>query len=164
MSNQRAFSQYRQTAAVGTSALGQVVALYQAILRDFHRAIVAVNQGEVEKRVSATDHALLVIAELQGVLDFEKGGAAAKQLDQFYNVSRAEILKASVSPSRERYQRLIGMFTPVYKAWEEISKKLPPTPPREAVPVRRVSMMGGEITTAPPLDGEETISTGLWRG
>ena len=100
MNNQHAFSQYRQASVVGTSALGQVVALYQAILRDFHSAIAALERGDIEERVAAVNHALVVLTELQGVLDFEKGGEPAKKLSSFYNVMRAEIFKVCVAPSR----------------------------------------------------------------
>jgi flagellar biosynthetic protein FliS len=151
MSNQRAFSEYHQTSAVGTSGVGQVVALYQTILRDFSRAAAALEQGNIEKRVAEVNHALLVIAELHGVLDFERGGAAAKQLDRFYEVSRAEILKVSVAPSREGFQRLIDLFTPVCQAWSQVSQQLPAVPAREARSKERVRI---SVPTS-SLDAEE---------
>lgn len=148
---------------MGTSALGQVVTLYQAILRDFHRALAAHERGEIEKRVNAMNHALLVVAELQGALDFEKGGAVAQQLDRFYKVGQAEILKVCTAPSREGFQRLIAMYKPVCEAWETVSHQLPATPARETVPERKISMM----TPSPKASGaesEEQETRGLWRG
>ena len=70
MSKRDSASAYHQTSAVGASSLGQVVALYDIILRDLHRAIAAMEAGQVEKRISAANHALTTIGELQGVLDF----------------------------------------------------------------------------------------------
>jgi len=163
MNNSRALLGYQQTSAMGTTALGQVVALYEAILRDLRGAIAAHDRGAVEKRVQHINHVLLILAELQNVLDFEKGDAAAKQLDRFYNVTRAEILKASVSPSREGFQKLIDLFMPVHQAWVEVSRQLPPTPPREASPEVRVSMS----TPMPSFssdNGDVQRPPSLWRG
>ena len=49
----------------------------KALLRDFRRADAAINKGDVETRVSELNHALVVIAHLQSVLDFEHGADAA---------------------------------------------------------------------------------------
>jgi flagellin-specific chaperone FliS len=119
-------------------------------------------RGEIERRVGKINHALLVIAELQGVLDFEKGGAAAKQFGAFYKVSRTEILKVSVSPSREGFQRLIDLFLPVYKAWEQISRQLPSTPARTAIREMRMKMSAPQVGRAP--EEETGEPAGLWRG
>ena len=140
MMNQRAFAEYQQTAAVGASALRQVVALYETILRDLRRAMTALQQGDIEKRVFEVNHALLVLTKLQSALDFEQGGEAAKKLSRFYDVCRAEIFEASVAPSREKLQRLMDLFTPVYQAWEQVSRELPSTPAREAMPDTRIQI------------------------
>ena len=66
--NDSAFA-YHQSTAFGAAALGQVIALYDTILRDFHRAMAAIGAGQIEKRVNALNHALIVVGELQGVLD-----------------------------------------------------------------------------------------------
>jgi flagellar protein FliS len=164
MSNQHAFSQYRQDAALGATPLGRVVALYQAMLQDFRRAMAAHEQGQVERRVNSINHALTILAELQGALDFERGGAAAKQLDRFYNLNRAEIFRVSVAPSREGFQRLIDLFTPVYQAWEEISRQLPQGIPGEAAPAARTSMTSPSSSVASSGAEEAPRSTMLWRG
>jgi len=165
MMNQRAFSEYRQTSLMGTSALGQVVALYQAILRDFHSALAAHARGQIENRVKAMNHALAVVAELQGVLDFEKGGAVAEQLDRFYKVGQAEILKVCTAPSREGFERLIAMYKPVCVAWQTVSKQLPATPARGTVPETKISMMSPTPTPkASRAESEEGETRGPWKG
>jgi flagellar secretion chaperone FliS len=165
MLNRRAFAEYQQTSAVGASALGQIVALYGRILRDFGCALEAFEGGNIETRVAEINHALLIVGELQGVLDFERGGAAAKQLDDFYNVTRAEILKVSVAPSREGFERLIGLFAPMYKAWYKISEQLPATPAREAVRETRVKMSAPPAATTPAAKDEESQKpAAVWRG
>jgi flagellin-specific chaperone FliS len=46
--------------------------------------------------VNAGNHALMVIGELQGVLDFERGGEAARRLQSFYKVTRAMTSEATI--------------------------------------------------------------------
>jgi flagellin-specific chaperone FliS len=42
--------------------------------------------------VNALNHALIVLGELQGVLDYERGGQVARNLSDFYTVGRVLIL------------------------------------------------------------------------
>jgi flagellin-specific chaperone FliS len=90
-SDDSAFAYYQST-AFGASALGQVIALYHTILRDFHRAMAAIGARQIGKRVNAFNHALLVIGELHGVLDYERGGQATRNLSDFYAVARPDHL------------------------------------------------------------------------
>ena len=125
MNNHNSALAYRQSAAFGASPVGQVVALYDTVLRDLHRAMAAVAGGQVEERVDAANHALLVIGELQGVLDFERGGEPARNLDNFYNVVRGMILQASMKCSRETFQKAVSMITRIRSAWSQIERTVP---------------------------------------
>jgi len=127
---------YHQSTAFGASALGQVVALYDTMLRDFHRAMAAVGAGQIEKRVNALNHALIVVGELQGVLDYERGGQAARNLSDFYTVARSLIMQASMTGAREKLQELIAMFTRIRAAWAKAERN---TGPSEATEALRVS-------------------------
>jgi flagellar secretion chaperone FliS len=123
MNEQGAASAYRTATAQSASAVGRVVALFDTILRDFQRALAAVEAGNVQSRVFEMNHALTVIGELQGVLDFEAGGEAAKQFENFYNVARGLIVSANVNVSRESILGLIDLFKPVRQAWQEVDRK-----------------------------------------
>jgi len=131
MSTQDSASAYHQTSAFGASPVGQVVALYDTILRDFHRAIAAIDAGQIEKRVNATNHALMVIGELQGVLDFERGGEVAGNLNNFYNVTRPMITHASITSSREELRELIAMYTRIRAAWSQVERTTPASQPAD---------------------------------
>lgn len=110
---------YSQGNAHGASPLGLVVALYDTILRDLSRASEAIGQGAIEKRTFELNHALRVIAELENVLNFERGGDAAKKLKNFYGVTRGMILDAGIKNSREAVAQLWDIFATVRKAWNE---------------------------------------------
>lgn len=117
---------YQQGTAFGASPLGQVVALYDTILHDLRRALSAVDAGQVEQRVNAANHALIVIGELQSVLDFERGGDAARNLDSFYRIARALLTQASVTSSREKFAELISMFARLRAAWSHVERSSGP--------------------------------------
>jgi flagellar secretion chaperone FliS len=147
MDQYSAASAYQKSAAHGASAVGQVVSLYDTILRDFRRALTAIEAGNIEARVFELNHALTVIGELQGVLDFQRGGEAAVVLERFYNVTRPMIVDANVCVSGKVIVELIEMYQTMRQAWDQVEQKLPhsepgttgtkpvsPLPPPETVP------------------------------
>jgi flagellar secretion chaperone FliS len=115
---------YSQNNVQGASPLGLVVALYDTILRDLRRASDAIARGDIEKRTFELNHALRVIAELENVLDFERGGDPAKRLKSFYVTTRGMILNASVKNSREDLSQLWEIFATVRKAWSQAEQKM----------------------------------------
>lgn len=115
---------YSQGNVRGASSLGLVVALYDTILRDLRRASDAIAQGNIEKRTFELNHTLRVIAELENVLDYERGGKAAEQLKHFYATTRGMILNASVRNSREAISQLVDIFGTVRQAWHEADDKM----------------------------------------
>jgi len=115
---------YRQASARGASPVGQVVALYDTILRDFVRALAALEAGDVETRVCELNHALLVIAHLQNVLDFERGEDAAKQFHLLYSTTRAMIVQANIQAKPEPFEELINLYSGLRQAWYQADQQL----------------------------------------
>lgn len=158
MSTQDSATAYHQTTALGASPVGQIIALYATILRDLHSAIQAFDAGDIEKRVNATNHALIVIGELQGVLDFQRGGDAARNLSDFYTVSRAMMTEASVMSSREKLMELITMFTRLRSAWSQVERTVVPS--RPAQEFRISSKPQGVFSQGAPVAPEPDKSSG----
>jgi flagellar protein FliS len=116
---------YQQASARGATPIGQVIALYDTILRDFVRALAALQGGDVETRVFELNHSLLVIAHLQSVLDHERGGEAAKYFDRFYSITRGMIVEANIRGTPESLEELINLFGGLREAWFQAEQKLP---------------------------------------
>jgi flagellar protein FliS len=121
-------AQYRQSSAQGRHPVGMVVKLYDAIIEDLRQALVAVRSGQVEPRTSALNHALLIVAELESVLDHERGGDVAKHLKGFYQVTRAMIVEENVRARAEGLDKLIELYLPVRQAWQEAERELAKPP------------------------------------
>ncbi len=156
-------STYQQTSASGTTPLGQVVTLYDTMLRDFYRAKAAMESNDVEARTYELNHAIIVIGELQNVLDFENGGGTAKRLKSFYEVARTMVLEVSVSPSHDGLKKLIDIFLPVRQVRKRISQQLPTGPVRESSETVRVTL-APSLPTPLSEESRETQPAGLWRG
>ena len=154
---------YQQSTACGASAVGQVVALYDRILRDFRQAALAAASGEVEKRVNVLNHAQTIIGELQGVLDFERGGEAAKRLNSFYNVARAMVMKAGAESSGETLQELVSMFTRLRSAWAQVERTVAPAEPTQRLRVSSQPQGHFSPQTAPLPETTSASGSGGWR-
>ena len=119
MNQQQIAGQYRQRSAQGVNRVGLVVRLYDAIIEDLRRALEALRAGDVERRTAAVNHALLILAELESVLDHRQGGQVARHLEGFYRVTRAMIVEANGRASVAQIERLMGLFLPVRQAWQQ---------------------------------------------
>jgi flagellar secretion chaperone FliS len=142
MNQQQIAGQYRQRSAQGANRVGLVVRLYDAVIEDLRRAVEAQRAGDVERRTAAVNHALLVIAELESVLDHERGGQVARHLEGFYRVTRAMIVEANARASAAQMERLMELFLPVRQAWQQAERDFAlhgdpaprPAPARAAYP------------------------------
>jgi flagellar biosynthetic protein FliS len=155
MNSHGSASAYHQGNALGATAVGQIITLCDTILRDIRAALSAIEAGHIEQRVNASNHALVVIGELQGVLDFKRGGEAARTLNSFYNVTRAMISHASVMSSREEFQELIKMYARIRAAWSHVERTVPPSAPSERL---RISSERQPASPQNALDPAEILS------
>jgi flagellar secretion chaperone FliS len=154
---------YQQSSAFSASAVGQVVALYDRILRDLRQAIQALEAGQIERRVNALNHALTIIGELQGVLDFERGGDVAQKLNSFYNVTRAMVMQAGVQSSAATMEELVSMFTRLRAAWAQVEKTVPAAEPTQRLRVSSQPQAALSQAAPAPAENVQESSGGGWR-
>ena len=115
-------SYYRQVSATGANPAGMIVKLYDRILEDFRRADEAISVNDIKGRVESLNHALLIIAELDSVLDFERGGIVAQHLHGFYSVTRGLIVEANVRTSAQHISQLVDLYMPLRQAWQQVEQ------------------------------------------
>jgi flagellar protein FliS len=114
--------EYRKRAVEGASPVGLVVLLYGGAVTALMRAISAVEANNIEKRVNELNKVLAILAELQGTLDFEKGGAVAAHLEKYYIVLRAQVLEASIKNSKTILEELVKNVSGVKEAWQQVER------------------------------------------
>jgi flagellar protein FliS len=129
-------SNYRQQAVQGATPLGMVVMLYDGAIAGLQRAITAIEAYDIEKKCAHLNRALSIIAQLEGTLDFERGGEVAQTLKQFYVHARACVLQANIQNSKEILAALVQQFVMVREAWDQVdhSAPAPPAPSRPPTP------------------------------
>lgn len=123
-------SSYREHMLDGASAVDLVVALYDGIIRFLYAAIDGVEKGDPIARRSAVRRALDVIIHLQARLRMDVGGRPAQALSEFYASIFAQILQASQSASKAKFEHAIHCVRNVRDAWREVARDpaISPTP------------------------------------
>ena len=129
---------YRELSVRAASPVGLVAILYGEIVRSLRRALDAVQRNNIERRTLELSHAILVIGHLQSVLNYERGGAIAQRLSNFYNSARSRILDCSGPNAQRLLETLAAEFSDLEAGWQqidrEISQQAEPEPVPAAVP------------------------------
>ena len=113
---------YREHALEGASAIDLVVALYDGIIRFLYSAIAAVERGDADGRRASVKRALDIIIHLQARLRMDVGGRPAQSLSEFYAAIFAQILQASQSASKAKFEHAVGCVRNVRDAWREVAR------------------------------------------
>ena len=111
---------YLRAAVQNATAVGLVLILFDVLIGDLERAIVAMEERNVEKRSAELKHAFLVLQHLEGSLDMEQGGAAAKNFSRFYSAIRAKLLEGHIKIQPEILRRQIELLLSVRQAWQTV--------------------------------------------
>jgi len=134
---------YRENAVRSATPIELVVILFDAAIEDMRRALSAIQASDVEERANAVRHAMLILQQLQGTLDFERGGQVAKQFEQFYNLIRAKLLESQLRNSPELMGQQIQFMSDVRDCWVEARKRIEPQPAAPPVAPSRALAQGG---------------------
>jgi flagellar secretion chaperone FliS len=120
---------YRESGVTGDNPVRLVILLYDQLLRDVKRAIDAFERNDIEARCNHIDHALLVLAQLQGTLDLKKGEEVAANLDRFYDMIRNDLVRGGVSASSAIVKQVWSQLLHVREAWLKVEQELTPQVP-----------------------------------
>jgi len=113
---------YQEHALESASAVDLVVALYDGIIRFLYAAGTAVDRGDQAARRVAAKRALDIIIHLQARLRMDVGGRPAQALSEFYATIFAQILQASQSASKQKFEHAIECVKNVRDAWREVAR------------------------------------------
>lgn len=113
---------YLRAAAQNATPAGLVIILYDLLVHDLEQALAAIADRDIERRTAEIKHSFLVLQQLEGSLDTENGGDAAKHLAAFYSTLRCKILEAHVKVSPEILRRQIELVLEVRQSWQQVDK------------------------------------------
>jgi flagellar protein FliS len=110
---------YRRTAIEGASPIGLVIALYDTLWGDLHRASEAFRTNNIEARCHELNHAFLVLGQLESWVAPENGGDLAESLIHFYRYLRAKMMEASLRQNPKILGELMDLILHVRSAWQQ---------------------------------------------
>ena len=121
--NKGAYKQYNQV-QIKTANRGKlIVMLYQGAIRFMKKAILHLEQKDMEGKGNALIRAQDIILELTYALDKEsldRGDELAVNLQRLYLYSYRRLVHANVRMEVEPIQEVIGLMEDLLEAWEQI--------------------------------------------
>ncbi|CDM64922.1 flagellar export chaperone FliS [Pyrinomonas methylaliphatogenes] len=114
-----ALASYGKIANAETDRLQQIIMLYDGAIRFLRLAVTDIENKDLIAKAEHTSRALDIIAYLQAILDFERGGEVARTLDGFYGQISALVLRASATLDAALMSRAADLLVPVRDAWAE---------------------------------------------
>ena len=124
---------YRRTNVITADPKRLVLMCYEGAIDSLKIGKHKLIEEDYEEKGSALAKAEDIINELLCSLDFEKGGAIARNLDSLYNYMLRRILHADVKKDISAIDEVIGMLNELKSAWEEIFCKQDRGPKPEAI-------------------------------
>jgi flagellar protein FliS len=114
---------YRRAATQQASVAGIVLALCDTLHGDLRRAVLAMQQGNIEERCRQLKHGFSVLTQLDTLIDMERGGQTAINLRNFYAYLRQEMLHAQFKQEPSILDRASVRLASVRAAWQQVDAR-----------------------------------------
>jgi len=112
-----ALSSYRDLEIGSSRPEVLVLRLYEAALRHCRAAREHIEAGRVRDRSLALSKTLAIIGELQQVLDFERGGSIARELDRLYTFASGRLMDAAIADDVKAIDDVVRVLEPLWDGW-----------------------------------------------
>ena len=109
---------YRRASVQQATSAGLAVILYDMLVGDLRRAVVAMRDGAIEVRSQYLKHAFSILELLEGFLDRQQNGSSVRSLSQFYGLLRKQILTAQFELDDRLLEKQIALILDVREAWQ----------------------------------------------
>lgn len=111
---------YRRTNVVTSNPLKLVLMCYEKTLDNLKLAKQKILDRDYEEKSNAFIKAKEIIEELLCSLDFEKGGAIARNLESLYKYMLKRIMHADLNNDMQAIDEVMGMLSELESAWEDV--------------------------------------------
>lgn len=115
-----AYSAYRQNSATVESPAKLIEMLYEGILRFTSLAKRAMDEGDIEKKITYINRTVDIFAELLNSLDYDRGGQVAHYLTGLYTHQIKLLTQANIENDQEKVDIVIKVARGLLEAWREI--------------------------------------------
>jgi flagellar secretion chaperone FliS len=120
-----AADRYLQTRVQSSQPLELVVMLYDAALRSAATAREASIKKDFFARRAAVSKMLAIVSELQNMLDMERGGQIAADLDRLYTWMTEQLIQATIKPDTRVIDELRRVLEILRDGWQQIAAGSP---------------------------------------
>jgi flagellar secretion chaperone FliS len=114
---------YRQGAVLAATPGELVVMLYDGARRFLRQANVAMREGQVERAHNTLRRAELIIAHLDGILDFQQG-EVADRLHAIYQFCLAHLNSARNNQDPAKLEEVSEMLGELREAWAQVAEEI----------------------------------------
>lgn len=135
---------YRKTKVVTADPGKLVLMCYQGAIDQLKIAAKRYKDEDYEEKYMAVEKAQDIIEELLCSLDFERGGAIARNLESLYHYVSRRIVQADTGKDLRAFDEVIGILEELKSAWEIVFKKQ-----NENRQLRSIRAPGGNPQLAP---------------
>jgi flagellar secretion chaperone FliS len=111
---------YRQNAVLAAAPAQLVVMLYDGARRFLRQSAIAMRAGEVERAHHTLRRAELIVAHLDGTLDFEQGQLPAR-LHAIYQFCLAHLNRGRMDQDPAKLEAVSDLLGELRDAWAEIA-------------------------------------------
>ena len=135
-SSQSKVAAYRSVNAHGIVASADphtlVLTLFDAILGRLITARACIEQGQISRKAGLLHSSVVLLGELRGSLDLQRGGSLAQNLSDLYDYMVRRILQASANDDAAALSEVQSLLTEIREAWAAIGPEVRSQPVRTA--------------------------------
>ncbi len=97
--------------------------IYSGTLRFINEIKENLRKGDIEGKVDKVNRVIDIISYLRSILDFDKGGIIAKNLDNLYLFSIKELSEFNYSNDLKKLETVENIFKELHSTWKEMIRK-----------------------------------------
>jgi len=109
---------YGKIANSETNPLKQIVMLYDGAIKFLNLTAADIEAQDYAAKAEHSNRALDILNYLQSILDYERGGQVAADLDNLYRRITVLVLRASAELDAKLMRLAAELLAPVRDAWE----------------------------------------------
>ena len=126
--NLAALRQYRQSGISSQLADASphrlIAMLYDGALERLALAISGIVNGNTLDKLRGIDSALAILAHLNGVLDYEAGGAIAQRLSALYDYMTRRLARAKLDNDAAGVREVAALLRTIKAGWDAIAPQV----------------------------------------
>ncbi|MBV9851008.1 MAG: flagellar export chaperone FliS [Armatimonadetes bacterium] len=116
-------AQYLKTAVETATPTRRLLMLYDGAIRFLGQALPAMRARDYEAQSRFIGKAQDIIVYLRATLDFEAGGAVARQLEAVYTPMYDMLTDANIHDRPEKIEKVIEFLRELREAWVEVDRQ-----------------------------------------